>query len=99
MADTEEVVESRIDFESDDVDEVIEETPEVVEPEESVEPVETPASEEDETVVSFGEEAAPASQEQDNSVIRELRATIREQAKKLKEVEVKPAEAAKPKLG
>lgn len=99
MADTEEVVDSRIDFESDAVDEVIEETPEVVEPEESVEPVETPEPEEDETVVSFGEEAAPASQEQDNSVIRELRATIREQAKKLKEIEVKPAEAAKPKLG
>lgn len=58
-------------------------------------------AEADETVISFGEEAAPASQEQDNSVIRELREANRAQAKKLKELEAlaKPAEQAAPKLG
>lgn len=90
-------VESRIEFVSDP-----EETPEeIVEtPETPVETPETPEEDAEETVISFGDEAAPASNEQDNSVIRELRAQNREQAKRLKDLEAtKQQEQAAPKLG
>jgi len=96
MADTE-AVESRIEFESG-ADEVEPEV--VVDPEnqEAVTPPEATPEEDEATVISFGDEAAPASQEQDNSVIRELRALAREQAKKLKELESTAPKAETPKL-
>ena len=100
MADTDEV-KSRIEFESNEATET-EETE--VEVEESTETkveteTETPEVEESEDpVFTFGDEAAPASQEQDNSVIRELRAQNRELARKLKETAQTEAKAETPKL-
>lgn len=98
MADTEEVVNSRIEFDSsagvEEAEETEAEVEESAETEESTESETTAVEESEEPVYSFGEEAAPASTEQDNSVIRELRALAREQAKKLKELESKAAPQA-----
>lgn len=99
MADTDEV-KSRIEVESNEAaepEEVETEVEESAEVETATE--ETPEVEESEDpVFTFGDEAAPASQEQDNSVIRELRAQNRELARKLKETAQVEAKAETPKL-
>jgi hypothetical protein len=63
------------------------ETPEVVAEEET--PPE--AVDDEEVIVSFGDEAPPASSEQENSTIREMRKALREKEAQLKELEKKVA--------
>lgn len=104
MAETLEEVKTRIEFvagddetETEDVQTESEETAsqdQVTEGDNQAEGEQSTSDEQEEPVYSFGDEAAPASNEQDNSVIRELRALAREQAKKLKELESKAAPQA-----
>src|SRR5690242_3291071 len=66
-------------------DEVLELT-EKVEPE----PQEPEGEDDEELVVSFGDEAPPASSEQDNATIRQMRDEIRSQKARIKELERSP---------
>jgi hypothetical protein len=73
-------------------DEVLELTDEVETPQDSEEAETPPEADDEEIVVSFGdEEAPPASSEQENSTIREMRKALREKEAQLKELEKKVA--------